>query len=160
MTTLLQARLTRRFTPATTPSRTCMAKTSPKHLLTLQNPGATGMKILTVNFLTCAVKACKTSPQSFPLHFRDAELEQQEIDFNPTFIANILPRIDWEGFKVTASEVTDTLVLPFRSARTLKGVGRRHRLICGAFLRGGGSSSGSPPYRPRNRRGRTSAMKS
>lgn len=63
------------------------------------------MKILTVNFLTCAVKACKTSPQSFPLHFRDAELEQQEIDFNPTFIANILPRIDWEGFKTTAAEV-------------------------------------------------------
>jgi len=63
------------------------------------------MKVLTVNFLTCAVKACKTSPQSYPLHFQDAELEQQEIDFNPAFIHNILPRVDWEGLKVTAAEL-------------------------------------------------------
>lgn len=63
------------------------------------------MKILTVNFLTCAVKACKTSPLSFPLHFQDAELEQSEIEYNPSFLCNILPRIDWEAFKVTANEV-------------------------------------------------------
>ena len=63
------------------------------------------MKILTANFITCAVKACKTSPQSFPLHFRDAELEQQEMDFNPLFLRNILARIDWPALKQTASEV-------------------------------------------------------
>jgi len=63
------------------------------------------MKILTVNFLTCAVKACKSSPASYPLHFKDAELVQQEMDFNPTFITNILPRVDWEGLKITAGEV-------------------------------------------------------
>ncbi|KAI9791555.1 MAG: hypothetical protein M1835_000234 [Candelina submexicana] len=63
------------------------------------------MKILTVNFLTCAIKSCKTSPLSFPLRFKDAELEQQEIAFNPTFIQNILPRIDWEGLKTTAAEL-------------------------------------------------------
>lgn len=63
------------------------------------------MKILTVNFLTCAVKACKTSPLSFPLHFQDAELEQSEIEYNPSFLCNILPRIDWEAFKVTANEL-------------------------------------------------------
>lgn len=63
------------------------------------------MKILTVNFLTCAVKACKTSSLSFPLHFRDAELEQSDIEYNPSFLRNILPRVDWEGLKVTATEV-------------------------------------------------------
>lgn len=63
------------------------------------------MKILTVNFLTCAVKACKASPLSFPLHFEDAELEQSDIEYNPCFLRNILPRIDWEAFKVTANEV-------------------------------------------------------
>ena len=63
------------------------------------------MKILTVNFLTCAVKACKTSPLSFPLHFEDAELEQSDIDYNPSFLSNILSRIEWEAFKVTAHEV-------------------------------------------------------
>ena len=63
------------------------------------------MKILTVNFLTCAVKACKSSSLSFPLHFRDAELEQSDIEYNPSFLRNILPRVDWEGLKVTATEV-------------------------------------------------------
>ncbi|KAL9135347.1 MAG: hypothetical protein Q9175_003456 [Cornicularia normoerica] len=68
------------------------------------------MKILTVNFLTCAVKACKTSPLSFPLHFEDAELEQSDIEYNPSFLWNILPRIDWEAFKVTANELGFTTV--------------------------------------------------
>lgn len=63
------------------------------------------MKILTINFLTCAVKACKTSPLSFPLHFRDAELERFEIEYNPTFLQNILPRLDWDAIKLTATEV-------------------------------------------------------
>ena len=71
------------------------------------------MKILTVNFLTCAVKACKTSPLSYPLHFRDAELEQADLDFNPTFIQNILPRVDWEGLKVTAKEVSHLALRSF-----------------------------------------------
>ena len=65
------------------------------------------MKVLTVNFLTCAVKACKASPLSFPLHFQDAELEQSEIEYNPSFLQNVLPRIDWEALKVTANEVCD-----------------------------------------------------
>lgn len=69
------------------------------------------MKILTVNFLTCAVKACKTSPLSFPLHFEDAELEQSDIEYNPSFLCNILPRIDWEAFKVTANEVCTFILL-------------------------------------------------
>lgn len=63
------------------------------------------MKLLTINFLTCAVKACKSSPLSFPLHFRDAELERQEIEYNPIFLRNILPRLDWDAVKVTAMEV-------------------------------------------------------
>ena len=63
------------------------------------------MKILTVNFLTCAVKACKSSSLSFPLHFRDAELEQSDIEYNPSFLRNILLRVDWEALKVTATEV-------------------------------------------------------
>ncbi|KAL8680191.1 MAG: hypothetical protein Q9186_003603 [Xanthomendoza sp. 1 TL-2023] len=63
------------------------------------------MKLLTINFLTCAVKACKTSSSSFPLHFRDAELEQREIDYNPAFLTNILPRLDWPAITTTAAEL-------------------------------------------------------
>ncbi|RHZ62690.1 RNA methylation protein TRM112 [Aspergillus thermomutatus] len=63
------------------------------------------MKLVTVNFLTCAVKGCKTSSASFPLHFRDAELELEELDFQPEFIRNIIPRVDWDGLRVTANEL-------------------------------------------------------
>ena len=63
------------------------------------------MKILTLNFLTCAVKACKTSSDSFPLHAKDAELVQDEIEINPQLIVNVLPRIDWSALKTTSAEV-------------------------------------------------------
>ncbi|KAE8144246.1 hypothetical protein BDV25DRAFT_167283, partial [Aspergillus avenaceus] len=63
------------------------------------------MKLITANFLTCAVKGCKSSPASFPLHFKDAELELQELDFQPEFIQNVIPRIDWEGLQMMASEL-------------------------------------------------------
>ncbi|KAJ5550710.1 AdoMet-dependent tRNA methyltransferase complex subunit [Penicillium sp. DV-2018c] len=67
------------------------------------------MKVLTANFVTCAVKECKTSPASFPLHFHDAELEQEELEFQPEFIRNILPRIDWPALCTTANEMRETI---------------------------------------------------
>ena len=63
------------------------------------------MKLLTLNFLTCARKTCKASAAAFPLHPKEAELEQIEIDMNPTFIKNMLPRLDWEAMKTLALEV-------------------------------------------------------
>ncbi|TKA76297.1 Multifunctional methyltransferase subunit trm112 [Cryomyces minteri] len=63
------------------------------------------MKLLTLNFLTCARKACKTSAASFPLHPRDAELEQIEVDLNPLLIQNVLPRVEWDALKSLSSEL-------------------------------------------------------
>ncbi|KAH8147423.1 uncharacterized protein LAJ45_08579 [Morchella importuna] len=63
------------------------------------------MKILTTNYISCAVKACKSTSLSFPLHFQDAVLVQEEVDFKPEFITNILPRIEWEALKITAVEL-------------------------------------------------------
>lgn len=63
------------------------------------------MKLLTVNFLTCAVKSCKSSPLAFPLHFRDAELERLEVRYDPALLRNMLPRLDWDAVVVTAGEV-------------------------------------------------------
>lgn len=71
------------------------------------------MKVITANFMTCAVKGCKASPASFPLHFCDAELELQELDFEAEFIRNIIPRIDWDGLRVTANEVSKLPPLSF-----------------------------------------------
>lgn len=63
------------------------------------------MKILTLNFLTCAVKACKSSSASFPLHPKDAELVQDSLQLNPKLLINILPRIDWPALITTSAEV-------------------------------------------------------
>lgn len=63
------------------------------------------MKLLTLNFLTCARKTCKSTTAAFPLHPKEAELEQIEIDLNPLFITNILPRLDWEAMKTLTQEV-------------------------------------------------------
>lgn len=63
------------------------------------------MKVLSLNFLTCAVKACKSSSDSYPLHPQDAELVQDEIELNPDMLINVLPRLDWTALRTTSSEV-------------------------------------------------------
>ncbi|EME39645.1 hypothetical protein DOTSEDRAFT_91933 [Dothistroma septosporum NZE10] len=63
------------------------------------------MKLLTLNFLTCARKTCKSSPAAFPLHPKEAELEQIELDLNPLFIKNMLPRLDWDAIKTLNQEL-------------------------------------------------------
>ncbi|KAF2003464.1 Trm112p-domain-containing protein [Amniculicola lignicola CBS 123094] len=63
------------------------------------------MKLLTLNFLTCAIKTCKSSPLSFPLHPREVELEILETDYNAVFLRNILPRLEWEALRVLAGEL-------------------------------------------------------
>lgn len=64
------------------------------------------------NFISCAVKACKSSSASFPLHFRDAELVQIELEYNPEFITNMLPRIEWPALVTIASELGFTTLPP------------------------------------------------
>lgn len=64
------------------------------------------MKILSLNFLTCAVKKCKLSSDSFPLHPKDAELVEDDIELNPRLLVNVLPRLDWKALSTTSKEVT------------------------------------------------------
>lgn len=63
------------------------------------------MKVLTLNFVNCAAKACKSSSDSFPLHPKDAELVQDDIELNPDMLINVLPRLDWPALRTTSSEV-------------------------------------------------------
>lgn len=73
------------------------------------------MKLLTLNFLTCARKACKQTASAFPLHPKDAELEQVELDINPLFLRNVVPRLDWEVMRGLAQEVSHSLSYPQQS---------------------------------------------
>lgn len=63
------------------------------------------MKLLTLNFLTCARKACKQEPAAFPLHPREAELERVEMELNPEFLVNVLPRLEWKAIRSLGEEV-------------------------------------------------------
>lgn len=114
------------------------------------------MKLLTLNFLTCAIKDCKaaatattttttttterprthkparsasdphqidqepdleseeTEPQhkrgpSFPLAISDATLESTELEFQPLFWRNIIPRIEWDAMREIVGSVSLTL---------------------------------------------------
>ncbi|EMR90962.1 hypothetical protein BOTCAL_0182g00150 [Botryotinia calthae] len=64
------------------------------------------MKLLTLNFLTCAVKACKSTSASFPLHPKECSLVSNDIPLNTALLLNILPRIDWKALCVIASELS------------------------------------------------------
>ena len=64
------------------------------------------MKLLTLNFLCCARKTCKTNPAAFPLHPKEAELEQVEAEINPLLIQNMLPRLNWDALKTISQEVS------------------------------------------------------
>ncbi len=77
------------------------------------------MKLLTLNFLTCAVKACKQTSASFPLHPKDCELVSDTIAPNPKLLFNVLPRLDWNALIVTASEVRPLLTPSFSLPLTL-----------------------------------------
>ncbi|KAI1004067.1 hypothetical protein K3495_g4147 [Podosphaera aphanis] len=70
------------------------------------------MKVLTLNFLQCAVKACKSSSDAFPLHLKDCELVSDPVALNPLLLRNVLPRIDWTALQVTARELALPLPLP------------------------------------------------
>ena len=75
------------------------------------------MKLLTLNFLTCSIKTCKTQASSFPLHPRDAELEIQESDINLPFLKNILPRLMWEELRTICKEVSSPTFPPSKRTR-------------------------------------------
>lgn len=68
------------------------------------------MKLLTLNFLTCARKQCKQTAAAFPLHPKDAELEQVEMDLNALFIKNMLPKLEWDAMKGLMNEVMLTRI--------------------------------------------------
>ena len=52
----------------------------------------------------CHVKTCTTSA-NFPLHITDAEIEQEEAEFNQTFMTRLLTKIDWNALVKTAFDV-------------------------------------------------------
>lgn len=66
------------------------------------------MKFLTTNFLKCSVKACDTSNDNFPLQYDGEKCTLQQnndIEFNAEFLANILDRVDWDAILTVAADL-------------------------------------------------------
>lgn len=65
------------------------------------------MKLLTANFLSCPVRTCKTSPASYPLHFKDCELasDPDGNPFNREMLLGVLPRLEWGALRTSAGEL-------------------------------------------------------
>ncbi|ORZ22645.1 hypothetical protein BCR42DRAFT_406692 [Absidia repens] len=61
------------------------------------------MRLITHNMLQCHVKDCNTN--NFPLRFEDAEVELIEAEYNPLFLTNMLPKLDWEALTSTANQL-------------------------------------------------------
>jgi multifunctional methyltransferase subunit TRM112 len=69
------------------------------------------MKFLTTNFVQCAVHSCARSQHAFPLEYSSVEMVQQEVDFDPEFVANILPKLNWEALVDVAHQVCNETML-------------------------------------------------
>lgn len=63
------------------------------------------MKFLTTNFVQCAVPDCAKSSDAFPLKYEDAQLVQKELDFDPLFVVNMLPKLDWAALVQVAQDM-------------------------------------------------------
>lgn len=63
------------------------------------------MKLLTSNFLTCAVKGCRGHADAYPLQFRDCTLQVTQLAFNPTFLRGIMPRIEWPALLAVCADL-------------------------------------------------------
>lgn len=73
------------------------------------------MKFLTTNFLKCSVKTCDISNDNFPLQYDGpkCKLQQNEdIEFNPEFLLNILDRVDWSAVVQVAADLGNNSLPP------------------------------------------------
>lgn len=70
------------------------------------------MKLLTTNFVQCAVQLCNALAEAFPLLYSETELAQEPQDFKPQFVAGILDRLDWNALLQVAAELGNTLLPP------------------------------------------------
>ncbi|GES72597.1 Trm112p-domain-containing protein [Rhizophagus clarus] len=64
------------------------------------------MRLVTHNMLQCHVKGCNSN--NFPLQLSDVEIEIQETDFNPMFLRNMLPKLEWNALVKTALQINIT----------------------------------------------------
>ena len=69
------------------------------------------VRLITHNLLACHAKGCTVN--NFPLIFQDIQIELHEQEFNPDFIKNILPRLEWRAL-VDSATLASVRIAPSR----------------------------------------------
>jgi hypothetical protein len=67
------------------------------------------VRLITHNLLACHAKGCTSN--NFPLAFKDVEIEVREADFNPEFIKNFMPKIEWKALVTAAKQVRKLVMI-------------------------------------------------
>jgi len=70
------------------------------------------MKLLTTNFVQCAVKSCARSTDAFPLKYEECELVRQDLEFDPQFVLNVMGKLDWPALLSVAADLGNTDLPP------------------------------------------------
>ncbi|KAF8427211.1 hypothetical protein L210DRAFT_3489213 [Boletus edulis BED1] len=68
------------------------------------------VRLITHNLLACHARGCTTN--NFPLLFHDVQIELQEQEFNPDFVKNFLPKLEWHALVDAATLVGDASLPP------------------------------------------------
>ncbi|PAV64832.1 hypothetical protein WR25_01056 [Diploscapter pachys] len=68
------------------------------------------MRLLTHNFLSSGF--LKNAPTGYPLKLNATKIETKEADFDEKFIKNMIPKINYECLKSTASGIDSNAHLP------------------------------------------------
>lgn len=61
------------------------------------------VRLITHNLLACHAKGCTTN--NFPLAFKDVQIALRETEFNPDFLRNFMPKIEWNALVQAARQV-------------------------------------------------------
>ncbi|KAK7472567.1 hypothetical protein VKT23_000682 [Stygiomarasmius scandens] len=64
------------------------------------------VRLITHNLLACHAKGCTSN--NFPLAFSNVQIEIREAEFNPEFLKNFIPKIEWKALVDTARQLGDT----------------------------------------------------
>ncbi|XP_069874097.1 multifunctional methyltransferase subunit TRM112-like protein isoform X2 [Dipodomys merriami] len=61
------------------------------------------MKLLTHNLLTSHVRG--VGPRGFPLRLQATEVRINPVEFNPDFVARMIPKVEWAALREAANTV-------------------------------------------------------
>ncbi|CAM9532642.1 unnamed protein product [Ectocarpus sp. 12 AP-2014] len=76
------------------------------------------MRLITHNMLKSNIKGVESG---YPLGIEVVKMEEQELEFNPDFIRNMLAKLEWDAFRAAATALEAGGELPEEVTEEMKG---------------------------------------